>query len=336
MVSFAFLRSRNCLFVSSLLTIWVLTAGCGGGSSSNPSAAQGVVVSVTPAAASVQVAGTKTFTAAVTNTTNTAVTWQVNGVAGGDATHGSITPTGTYTGRCAISGNCYSHRRVRCGHDKIRLGNGYHYRFFFRRHGFCIHQPSEGGAYNRAKPSLHGHGYGKLRDYRDVGSGFHTGRQFIRRHRQRHRSDPATKTIYLVSKSKSTGATPNFHQRLHALSLIDGSEKFNGPQDIAFTSGGNTFDPLRQNQRAGLALVNGVVYIAYASHGDVNTFYGWIVGYSASSLAQVSLFNDDPVSSYGGIWMSGGAPAADSSNNLYVITGNGAFDGISPSLGTVF
>jgi hypothetical protein len=28
------------------------------------------------------------------------------------------------SGRCAISGNCYRHRRVRCGHDKIRLGNG--------------------------------------------------------------------------------------------------------------------------------------------------------------------------------------------------------------------
>src|SRR6202021_2114249 len=51
------------------------------------------------------------------------------------------------------------------------------------------------------------------------------------------------------------------------------------------------------------------------------------VGYSASSLTQVSLFNDDPASSYGGIWMAGGAPAADSSNNLYVITGNGNFDG---------
>jgi hypothetical protein len=141
--------------------------------------------------------------------------------------------------------------------------------------------------------------------------------------------DPATKTIYLVSKSKTTGATPTFHQRLHGLSLIDGSEKFNGPQEIAFTSSGNTFDPLRQNQRAGLALVNGVVYVAYASHGDVNTYFGWIVGYSASSLTQVSLFNDDPATSYGGIWMSGGAPAADSSNNLYVITGNGDFDGIT-------
>jgi hypothetical protein len=73
--------------------------------------------------------------------------------------------------------------------------------------------------------------------------------------------------------------------------------------------------------------VNGVVYIAYASHGDNPTYYGWVVGYSASSLNQVSVFNDDPGSAYGGIWMSGGAPAADSKGNLYVITGNGNFDG---------
>ena len=86
--------------------------------------------------------------------------------------------------------------------------------------------------------------------------------------------DGATKTLYVVSKSKN-GTT--FHQRLHALSLIDGSEKFTGPRDIAFTSGGMTFNPLRQNERCGLALVNGVVYIAYASHGDQSTFItaGW-------------------------------------------------------------
>jgi hypothetical protein len=136
--------------------------------------------------------------------------------------------------------------------------------------------------------------------------------------------DPGTNTIYVVSKSKNGS---NFHQRLHALSLTDGSEKFNGPQDIAFNSGGVNFNPLTQNQRAGLALVNGVVYVAYASHGDNPTYYGWIVGYSASSLNQVSLFNDDPGSGFGGIWMSGGAPAADSNGNLYVITGNGNFDG---------
>ena len=136
--------------------------------------------------------------------------------------------------------------------------------------------------------------------------------------------DPATKTLYVVSKSKN-GST--FHQRLHALSLTDGAEKFSGPKDIAFTSGGIDFNPLRENERCGLALVNGVVYIAYASHGDQPTYYGWVVGYNASTLAQISVFNDDPTSGFGGIWMSGGAPAADSSNNLYVITGNGDFNG---------
>jgi hypothetical protein len=138
--------------------------------------------------------------------------------------------------------------------------------------------------------------------------------------------DPTTNTIYVVSKSKN-GAT--IHQRLHALSLIDGTEKFSGPQEIAFTSNGITFSPLAQNQRAGLALVNGVVYICYGSHGDVPTYYGWVVGYNAATLAQVSAFNDDPGAGFGGIWMAGGAPAADSSNNLYVITGNGNFDGVT-------
>jgi hypothetical protein len=136
--------------------------------------------------------------------------------------------------------------------------------------------------------------------------------------------DPNTNTIYVVSKSKNGS---NFHQRLHALNLSDGSERFGGPQEIAFTSGGANFNALTQNQRAGLALVGGVVYVAYASHGDNPVYYGWIVGYNASNLSQVSIFNDDPGSGFGGIWMSGGAPAADSGNNLYVITGNGNFDG---------
>jgi hypothetical protein len=136
--------------------------------------------------------------------------------------------------------------------------------------------------------------------------------------------DPATKTIYVVSKSKN-GAT--IHQRLHALSLIDGSEKFSGPQEIAATFSGVSFSPMSQNQRAGLALLNGVVYIAWGSHGDIGTYYGWLVGYNAATLAQVSVFNDTPGPGMGGIWMAGGAPAADSSNNLYVITGNGNFDG---------
>jgi hypothetical protein len=138
--------------------------------------------------------------------------------------------------------------------------------------------------------------------------------------------DPTTNTIYVVSKSKN-GAT--IHQRLHALSLIDGSEKFSGPQEIAATFNGVTFSPLSQNQRAGLALLNGIVYVAHGSHGDIGTYYGWIQGFNAATLAQVSVFNDDSGAGGGGIWMAGGAPAADSTNNIYVITGNGNFDGVT-------
>ncbi|MFZ0412289.1 MAG: hypothetical protein WBS18_11750 [Candidatus Acidiferrales bacterium] len=144
--------------------------------------------------------------------------------------------------------------------------------------------------------------------------------------------DPATNTVYVVSKSVIASG-PTFFQRLHAIDLTSGNEKFNGPATIAATFPGtndggttDTFKPGPQNQRPGLALVNGVVYIAWASHEDHPNYYGWLIGYNAATLAQASVLNVTPNVGYGGIWMSGAAPAADASNNLYIITANGGFD----------
>jgi hypothetical protein len=155
--------------------------------------------------------------------------------------------------------------------------------------------------------------------------------------------DPTTNTIYVVSKSVIAPST--FFQRLHALDLATGNEKFSGPVAITASapgngddsSGGNVpFEPQTENQRPGLALVNGVVYVAWASHEDTSPFHGWIIGFNPATLAQVAVFNDTPNGNKGGIWMSGGAPAADSpanSNNgaynLYAITGNGTYDGLT-------
>jgi hypothetical protein len=77
-------------------------AGCGGGGGgggggTTPPPPQTITVSVSPAQVSVPLGGTQPFTATVTGTTNTAVNWSVNNVAGGNATVGTISATGLYT-----------------------------------------------------------------------------------------------------------------------------------------------------------------------------------------------------------------------------------------------
>ncbi len=149
--------------------------------------------------------------------------------------------------------------------------------------------------------------------------------------------DPTTNTLYVVSKSYVTSG-PTFYQRLHAIDLTTGNEKFSGPVTIAATYPGSgdggsltTFVARQENQRCGLALVNGVVYIAWASHEDTTPFYGWVIGYNAKNLTRTYVLNVDPNAGEGGIWMSGGAPAADASGNLYLLTGNGGFDATNSS-----
>lgn len=62
-----------------------------------------VTVTVAPTAASVKAGmGTRAFTATVTNAANTAVTWQVNGVMGGNSTVGTISALGLYTAPRAV------------------------------------------------------------------------------------------------------------------------------------------------------------------------------------------------------------------------------------------
>jgi hypothetical protein len=153
--------------------------------------------------------------------------------------------------------------------------------------------------------------------------------------------DPATNTIYLVSSSEVGTSGGNcsfnsgtFHRRLHALDLATGSEKFNGPVSIAASVPGMgdgasvvNFDPQKHHQRSGLALANGKVYVPWSAHEDAQPYHGWLMGYSAADLSQApSVFNTTPNGGLGGIWAGGGAPAIDSTGDVYVSTGNGIFD----------
>ena len=143
--------------------------------------------------------------------------------------------------------------------------------------------------------------------------------------------DPTTGTIYLIAKTKENGV---FFQRLHALDTITHAEKFGGPVVISATvpgtgQGGSTvsFDPLRNHNRPGLLLENGHVVIAWASHCDNQPYDGWVMSYSAATLAQEAVLNTAPNGGLSGIWMSGDGVATDGNGNLFLATGNGTYDG---------
>jgi hypothetical protein len=142
--------------------------------------------------------------------------------------------------------------------------------------------------------------------------------------------DPASGTLYVVVRTKENLAT--FVQRLHALDVRSGAPRPNSPVVITATYPGTgvgnvggviTFDSQRQNQRPALALVNGIVYIAWSSHCDWNPYHGWIMGYDATTLQRAVVYNNTPNGQMAGLWMSDQAPAVDAAGNLYISTGNG-------------
>jgi len=73
-----------------------LTSNCGSsnGSSQTPPT---INVTIQPTSANLFLGQTQQFQASVTGTTNTGVTWEVNGTAGGSASTGTISGTGLYT-----------------------------------------------------------------------------------------------------------------------------------------------------------------------------------------------------------------------------------------------
>jgi hypothetical protein len=161
--------------------------------------------------------------------------------------------------------------------------------------------------------------------------------------------DPATNTIYLVGKTKEGG---NYFQRLHALDITTGAEKFGGPVLLSGTVSGNgngsvsgtlNFDQKWEQNRAGLLLLNGIVYIAFAAHGDNGPWHGWILAYNAATLKQTSAWCSSANGIGAGIWMGGAGIAADNLNptgnspggRLFIATGNGTFDAKTPYTNTM-
>jgi hypothetical protein len=146
--------------------------------------------------------------------------------------------------------------------------------------------------------------------------------------------DPSTNTLYVVAKTEENGVQLF---RLHALDIATGADRvpsvilqptFPGTAGDG-TNGQLALDAAMHQQRVGLLLLHGIVYVAFGASGDNFPWHGWLVGYRTADLSQATVWNSTPNGVAGGFWSSGEAPAADASGNLFLPTGNGDFDGVA-------
>lgn len=155
--------------------------------------------------------------------------------------------------------------------------------------------------------------------------------------------DRTTNTMYVVAAVQKGG---DVFYRLHALDIATGRDTatpvvLNGTK-VQFALQGNrtvNFDPSVQINRPGLLMDNGVLYVAFGSSCDRDSYHGWVVAYdanlpgSATFLTQLGVFNTSPneTSLGSGVWQGGLGLAADGDGTVYLMTGNGNFD---PSKGS--
>jgi Legume lectin domain/Chitobiase/beta-hexosaminidase C-terminal domain len=155
--------------------------------------------------------------------------------------------------------------------------------------------------------------------------------------------DPASATLYLVGLTKENNVDV---ARLHALDITTGAEKFGGPVTISASVPGNgkgsvsgslPFSAQWENQRPGLLLLNGIVYIGFASHNDSGPWHGWVIGYNAATLKQTGAWCSTPNGFGAGIWESGTGltasvtdPTGHPYGSLFTATGTGTFDATAP------
>jgi hypothetical protein len=155
--------------------------------------------------------------------------------------------------------------------------------------------------------------------------------------------DRSANALFVVAATLQTGSMGKVFQHvLHSIALDTGLDNAGSPVVIGggVTMSDSSFKPFVSQwelQRAGLLLVNGVVYVPFASHGDASLMLsnGFIFAYDENTLAQLAVFSPTTDAAYptmSTIWGSGYAPAADAQGNVYAAIGN-ALPNATPSNG---
>lgn len=143
--------------------------------------------------------------------------------------------------------------------------------------------------------------------------------------------DWASQRIYVMALDVEHG---KLTYRLHALSLTTGKDIQPSTVVSASVSGTGidavdgkvSFVASDEQQRMGLALVNGVVYAGFSSWCGLSPYHGWVLGYRTSDLGRDIVYNATPDSDQGGLWESESGITVDNHGHLFIVTGNGPYD----------
>ncbi len=114
--------------------------------------------------------------------------------------------------------------------------------------------------------------------------------------------------------------TPTKHF-VYSLDVDTGATTPGWPVDLNATASYNgiNFVSLAQEERGGLALVNGIVYVSFSGYlGDCGNYHGWVVGVDINNPTNVHGWATAAIG--GGIWGHGGV--ASDGTNMFVVTGN--------------
>lgn len=108
---------------------------------------------------------------------------------------------------------------------------------------------------------------------------------------------------------------------IYSLNVDTGATTAGWPVDVNATAtyNGINFASTAQEERGGLALVNGILYVSYSGYlGDCGNYHGWVVGVNINNPSTVSGWATTAIG--GGIWGHGGV--ASDGTNMFVVTGN--------------
>jgi hypothetical protein len=147
--------------------------------------------------------------------------------------------------------------------------------------------------------------------------------------------DVPTGTLYVVALVLKDD---EYNLWVNALDIHNGSPKYNSPQLLSFPFAGpeGTLTNVKGAlQRAGLLMVNDVLYVAFANIvPDPNDQHwsqeGFVQAFNARDLKQrLGVFQTTPSGRKGGIWQGGRGIATDGLGNIYLSTAGGYYDGVS-------